>query len=79
MRPVQPGWVIVPAQQETPNEWFHLVGWTEEDYPTPVIATHTGIRHWRDYAGEDPYCVATLDEWNGPPSRNRLTLKDIRA
>lgn len=63
MRPVQPGWVIVPNSQAFTNEWYHLVGWTDEFQP--VIAQDTGVVRWRDAFGEDGYCVATLEEWNG--------------
>ena len=61
--PVAPGWVIVPVQQLTPNEWYHLIGWTEE--MEPVIAWHSGVQPWRLVAGEDRWCIATLEEWCG--------------
>lgn len=63
MIPVQPGWVIVPVAQSHVNEWYHLVGWTEDMHP--VIAWVTGISLWRHQYGEDKYCVATLKEWAG--------------
>lgn len=65
MRPVPPGWVVVPANTLNGNEWYHLVGWTETEHPDPVIATPTGVSTWAHFAGTDPYCVATLKEWTG--------------
>jgi hypothetical protein len=65
LRPVQPGWVIVPVKQDHPNEWYHLVGWEELE---PVIAYAEGVCLWREIFGEDRFCVATLDEWQGKPS-----------
>jgi hypothetical protein len=66
MRPVQPGWVIVPNDQAFTNEWYHLVGWTEYNGdPMPVIAMDLGVTTWRAQFGEDTYCVATLEEWCG--------------
>lgn len=65
MHPVQPGWVAVPVTQEQPNEWYHILGWTEGKYPVPVIAWKTGIQHWNHVFGTDPYCIATLEEWTG--------------
>lgn len=63
MRPVPPGWVIVPVREEATNEWWHLVGWTED--MQPVVAWTTGIQVWRNVCGTDAYCVATLEEWTG--------------
>ena len=63
MKPVQPGWVIVPVKQAHVNEWYHLVGWKQMD---PVVGMKTGAASWREQFGEDLYCIATLDEWVGP-------------
>jgi hypothetical protein len=60
--PVQPGWVVVPADKMNGNEWYHLVGWAGLE---PVIAAPTGVMPWRELAGADPYCIATLEEWCG--------------
>lgn len=66
MHPVQPGWVIVPVTQEKPNEWYHLIGWTESPtHPEPFINTESGIARWTTRFGEDPYVIATLKEWVG--------------
>jgi hypothetical protein len=68
MRPVQPGWVAVPVHKSetAPNEWFHIVGWTEGEEPEPVIAgDDRGIGPWSHTFGEDPYIIATLEEWTG--------------
>lgn len=65
LRPVQPGWVIVPVKQDRPNEWYHLVGWIERE---PVIAFDSGVCPWHEIFGEDLFCVATLDEWQGKPT-----------
>lgn len=62
MRPVQPGWVVVPEKQAFNNEWYHLVGW---EGLSPVIAMDTGVALWRDEFGEDKFCVATHKEWTG--------------
>jgi hypothetical protein len=67
--PVQPGWVVVPAKQLTPNEWYHLLGWTKDR--EPVIAWSTGAHEWRSVAGEDPYCIATLEEWCGTRAQHK--------
>lgn len=63
MIPVQPGWVVVPNRKTFKNEWYHLVGWTED--MQPVVAMDIGIAVWRDQFGEDGFCVATHEEWNG--------------
>jgi hypothetical protein len=63
VHPVQPGWVIVPDRKEFTNEWYHLVGWTND--MQPVIAMDLGVAVWRDQFGEDRYSVATIQEWCG--------------
>lgn len=63
MRPVQPGWIIVPATVPTDGtelQWHHLVGWNHLE---PVIQLDHGIGLWRDTHGTDPWCIATLAEW----------------
>lgn len=67
MHPVQPGWVAVPVTQEIPGEWYHIVGWTRhEGKPHPIIAgRESGIHPWFIQFGEDPYVIATLEEWTG--------------
>ncbi len=64
--PVAPGWVLVPDKPQTPEEWYHIVGWTTEGIP--VIAHDTGIIAWDVLAGEDKWCIATHNEWRGCPA-----------
>jgi hypothetical protein len=69
MRPVQPGWVAVPVHNSDGNEWFHVVGWTEENEPV-IAGDDKGIAPWSHTFGEDPFIIATLEEWTGAQHRD---------
>lgn len=59
--PVAPGWVIVTANEVHRPQWYHLAGWTQDG--EPVVNGTTGIHTWSYMNGEDPWCLATHEEW----------------
>jgi hypothetical protein len=63
MTPVAPGWVAIPHHQTKPNEWYHIVGWTNSQPTEPIIAVHNGVTRWGNEFGEDPYVISTYQEW----------------